>query len=144
MYYTTDQLRKYEEMMFNDIDKNSAKLKYDTELNSYLYKSGIGEYQLCKEAEVAAYEDLTSAIFNTRARSIDRDKYQREIDSAREKHEYMEKKLNSVVSNLKKTVCPDLWTSPRREGEIIILNDAEILEPEVFKKEKIGLQLRLI
>ena len=102
MCYTTDQLRKYQEMRFNDIDKNSAKLKYDTELNSYLYKSGIGEYQLCKEAEVAAYEDLTSAIFNTRARSIDRYKYQREIDSAREKHEYMEKKLNDVVSNLKK------------------------------------------
>ena len=107
MYYTTDQLRKYEEMRFNDIDKNSAKLKYDTELNSYLYKSGIGEYQLCKEAEVAAYEDLTSVIFNKSGHTSATREYN--IDSAREKHEYMEKKLNDVVSNLKNLLsCRDL------------------------------------
>ena len=48
-----------------DVDKQRAKLKHYTELKNYLLESGIGEYQLRKEAEVAAYADLTAAIFTT-------------------------------------------------------------------------------
>ena len=87
-----EQQRKCEE---------SAKVKYDiAHLHSYLLKSWIGEYQVCKEAEVAAYDDLTSAIFNEHARNNDLSQYMRELDYTREKHDHMEQRLNDVVANL--------------------------------------------
>ena len=53
-------------MKIDDVDKQRAKLKHYTELKNYLLESGIGEYQLRKEAEVATYADpSTSAIFTT-------------------------------------------------------------------------------
>ena len=52
-------------MKIDDVDKQRAKLKHYTELKNYLLESGIGEFQLCKEAEVATYADPTSTIFTT-------------------------------------------------------------------------------